>query len=79
MQTEKAKYYAAIEKTKGVRLGSAELLLKEFRDSTFVPYLQPLYSIQNDKVYGAEVLVRKVDLNCNIHFPQEFISIMYGM
>ncbi len=76
MQTEKAKYYAAIEKTKGVRPGFVELLLQEFRDSTFVPYLQPLYSIQNDKVYGAEVLVRKVDPNGHTHFPQDFVSIM---
>ena len=76
MQAEKAKYYAAIEKTKGVRPGSVELLLQEFRDSTFVPYLQPLYSIQNDTVYGAEVLVRKVDSNGHTHFPQEFVSIM---
>ena len=75
-QVEKAKYYAAIEKTKGVRPGSVELLLQEFRDSTFVPYLQPLYSIQNDKVYGAEVLVRKVDPSGHTHFPQDFVSIM---
>ena len=76
MQTEKAKYYAAIEKTKGVRPGFVELLLQEFRDSTFVPHLQPLYSIRNDKVYGAEVLVRKVDPNGHTHFPQDFVSIM---
>lgn len=76
MQAEKAKYYAAIEKTKGVRPGFVELLLQEFRDSTFVPYLQPLYSIQNDKVYGAEVLVRKVDPNGHTHFPQDFVTIM---
>ena len=75
-QTEKAKYYATIEKTKGVRPGFVELLLQEFRDSTFVPYLQPLYSIQNDTVYGAEVLVRKVDSDGHTHFPQDFVSIM---
>ena len=59
-----------------MRPGSVELLLQEFRDSTFVPYLQPLYSIQNDTVYGAEVLVRKVDSNGHTHFPQDFVSIM---
>lgn len=76
MQTEKNKYYAALDNQRDQRPGSLDVLLKEFRASTFVPYLQPLYSIQAGKVYGAEVLVRKIDPHGKIHVPVEFIGIM---
>ena len=76
MQTAKNKFYAANTNLKGSRPGYLDALLQEFRDSTFIPYLQPLYSIKCDKVYGAEVLVRKIDPHGNIHTPVEFIGIM---
>ena len=76
MQTAKNKFYAANAELKDSRPGYLDALLQEFRDSTFIPYLQPLYSIQYDRVYGAEVLVRKIDPHGNIHTPVEFISIM---
>ena len=73
MQTAKN---AANAELKDSRPGYLDALLQEFRDSTFIPYLQPLYSIQYNRVYGAEVLVRKIDPHGNIHTPVEFISIM---
>ena len=76
MQAAKNKLYASNTDLKGQRPGYLDLLLKEFRDSTFIPYLQPLYSIQYDRVYGAEVLVRKIDPHGNIHPPVEFIRIL---
>lgn len=76
MQTAKNKFYVANAKLKNSRPGYLDALLQEFRDSTFIPYLQPLYSIQYNRVYGAEVLVRKIDPHGNIHTPVEFISIM---
>lgn len=76
MQTAKNKFYAANAELKDSRPGYLDALLQEFRDSTFIPYLQPLYSIQYNRVYGAEVLVRKIDPHGNIHTPVEFISIM---
>lgn len=76
MQTAKNKFYAANAELKDSRPGYLDELLQEFRDSTFIPYLQPLYSIQYNRVYGAEVLVRKIDPHGNIHTPVEFISIM---
>lgn len=76
MQTAKNKFYAANAELKDSRPGYLDALLQEFRDSTFIPYLQPLYSIQYNRVYGAEVLVRKIYPHGNIHTPVEFISIM---
>lgn len=76
MQTAKNKFYAANAELKDSRPGYLDALLQEFRDSTFIPYLQPLYSIQYNRVYGAEVLVRKIDPHGNIHTPVEFISLM---
>ena len=76
MQTAKNKFYAANTELKDNRPGYLDALLQEFRDSTFIPYLQPLYSIKSDKVYGAEVLVRKIDPHGHIHAPVEFIGIM---
>ena len=76
MQTAKNKFYATNTDLKGHRPGYLDALLQEFRDSTFIPYLQPLYSIQYGCVYGAEVLVRKIDPHGNIHTPIEFIGIM---
>lgn len=76
MQTAKNKFYAANAELKNSHPGYLDALLQEFRDSTFIPYLQPLYSIQYNRVYGAEVLVRKIDPHGNIHTPVEFISIM---
>ena len=76
MQTAKNKFYAANTELKDSRPDYLDALLQEFRDSTFIPYLQPLYSIQYNRVYGAEVLVRKIDPHGNIHTPVEFISIM---
>lgn len=76
MQTAKNKFYATNNQLRDKRPGYLDALLQEFRDSTFVPYLQPLYSIKSDKVYGAEVLVRKIDPHGHIHVPIEFVAIM---
>ena len=76
MQTAKNKFYATNNQLSDKRPGYLDALLQEFRDSTFVPYLQPLYSIKSDKVYGAEVLVRKIDPHGHIHVPIEFVAIM---
>lgn len=76
MQTAKNKFYAANAELKDSRPGCLDALLQEFRDSTFIPYLQPLYSIQYNRVYGAEVLVRKIDPHGNIQAPVEFIDVM---
>ena len=51
-------------------------LLREYREGEFLAYLQPLYSIKNDEVYGAEVLVRRVDADGKIRVPIEFIRMM---
>ena len=76
MQTAKNKFYAANAELKDSRPGYLDALLQEFRDSTFIPYWQPLYSIQYNRVYGAEVLVRKIDPHGNIQAPVEFIDVM---
>ena len=76
MRTAKNKFYAANAELKDSRPGYLDALLQEFRDSTFIPYLQPLYSIQYNRVYGAEVLVRKIDPHGNIQAPVEFIDVM---
>lgn len=76
MRTAKNKFYAANAKLEDSRPGYLDALLQEFRDSTFIPYLQPLYSIQYNRVYGAEVLVRKIDPHGNIQTPVEFIDVM---
>ena len=76
MQTAKNKFYAANAELKNSRPGYLDALLQEFRDSTFIPYLQPLYSIQYNRVYGAEVLVRKIDPHGNIQAPVEFIDVI---
>ena len=71
-----APFYAANAELEDSRPGYLDALLQEFRDSTFIPYLQPLYSIQYNRVYGAEVLVRKIDPHGNIQTPVEFIDVM---
>ena len=76
MQTAKNKFYAQNSELKGQRPGYLDVLLQEYKDSKFVAYLQPLYSIQKEQVYGAEVLVRKIDPRGFIHTPIEFIKIM---
>ena len=76
MRTAKNKFYAANAELEDSRPGYLDALLQEFRDSTFIPYLQPLYSIQYNRVYGAEVLVRKIDPHGNIQTPVEFIDVM---
>ena len=79
MRARKNRYYAELNQSE--RPAYIDKLLREFRESTFVGYLQPLYSIEKRKVYGAEVLVRKVDSAGRMQFPLEFISALeqYGM
>lgn len=79
MRTLKNRYYTELKQSE--RPAYIDKLLKEYRESTFVGYLQPLYSIEKGKVYGAEVLVRKVDSAGRMQFPMEFISALeqYGM
>lgn len=79
MRTLKNRYYAELNQSE--RPAYIDKLLKEYRESTFVGFLQPLYSIEKGKIYGAEVLVRKVDAAGRMQFPMEFISALeqYGM
>ena len=51
-------------------------LLREFRQSNFVVYLQPLYGVEQGAVIGAEALVRKIDEEGNVHAPFEFVHMM---
>ena len=79
MRTLKNRYYTELKQSE--RPAYIDKLLKEYRESTFVGYLQPLYSIEKGKIYGAEVLVRKVDSAGRMQFPMEFISALeqHGM
>ena len=79
MRTLKNRYYTELKQSE--RPAYIDKLLREYRESTFVGYLQPLYSIEKGKIYGAEVLVRKVDSAGRMQFPMEFISALeqYGM
>ena len=76
MYDEKRRHYLRSETTASARPQYLDALLQEFRDSNFQLYLQPLYSIQQDKVYGAEGLVRKIDPYGKMHAPFEFIHMM---
>ncbi len=79
MRAHKNRYYAELNQSE--RPAYIDKLLKEYRESTFIGFLQPLYSIEKGKVYGAEVLVRKVDSAGRMQFPMEFISALeqHGM
>ena len=79
MRTLKNRYYTELKQSE--RPAYIDKLLREYRESTFVGYLQPLYSIEKGKTYGAEVLVRKVDSAGRMQFPVEFISALeqHGM
>lgn len=76
MQTAKNKLYAFDMSQKELRPNYLNSLMQEFQHGTFIPYLQPLYSIQYDRIYGAEVLARQIDTDGNIHTPIEFIDAM---
>lgn len=56
--------------------GLSDGLLREFRQSNFVVYLQPLYGVEQGAVIGAEALVRKIDEEGNVHAPFEFVHMM---
>lgn len=79
MRTLKNRYYTELKQSE--RPAYIDKLLREYRESTFIGFLQPLYSIEKGKVYGAEVLVRKVDAAGRMQFPMEFISALeqHGM
>lgn len=79
MRTLKNRYYTELKQSE--RPAYIDKLLKEYRESTFIGFLQPLYSIEKRKIYGAEVLVRKVDSAGRMQFPMEFISALeqHGM
>lgn len=79
MRTLKNRYYAELKQSE--RPAYIDKLLREFRESTFVGFLQPLYSIEKGKVYGAEMLVRQIDAQGRVRFPIEFVSALeqYGM
>ena len=77
MYTAKQKFYMEDGKDLDCRRPEyLDELLREYRESKFVPYLQPLYSIKKNEVYGAEVLVRKIDPKGGVHVPVEFIRVM---
>ena len=77
MYMEKRRYYLTADSVSTQqRPEYTETLLQEFRASTFVIYLQPLYSIRLGRVYGAEALVRKIGPDGRMHSPFEFIHAM---
>lgn len=76
MYDEKRRHYLRSETTASARPQYLDALLQEFRDSTFQIYLQPLYSIEQGRVYAAEGLVRKIDPRGKMHAPIEFIHMM---
>lgn len=76
MYDEKRRHYLRSETTASARPQYLDALLQEFRDSTFQIYLQPLYSIEQGRVYAAEGLVRKIDPLGRMHAPIEFIHMM---
>lgn len=76
MYDEKRRHYLRSETTASARPQYLDALLQEFRDSTFQIYLQPLYSIEQGRVYAAEGLVRKIDPRGRMHAPIEFIHMM---
>ena len=45
-------------------------------ETLFIPYLQPLYNVAQDRIYGAEVLARKLGPCGKVHIPDEFIAAM---
>jgi len=76
MYDEKRRHYLHSETTASARPQYLDALLQEFRDSTFQIYLQPLYSIEQGRVYAAEGLVRKIDPRGKMHAPIKFIHMM---
>ena len=76
MYDEKRRHYLRSETAASARPQYLDALLQEFRDSTFQIYLQPLYSIEQGRVYAAEGLVRKIDPRGKMHAPIEFIHMM---
>ena len=50
--------------------------LQAHQKNKWIAYLQPLYDVSKNKIYGAEVLARKLDHEGKIHSPIEFIHIM---
>ena len=76
MYDEKRRHYLRSETTALARPQYLDALLQEFRDSTFQIYLQPLYSIEQGRVYAAEGLVRKIDPHGKMRAPFEFIHMM---
>lgn len=76
MQTAKKKFYALNDLRRSARPSYLNSFLQQFLGGTFVPYLQPLYNLKTNRVYGAEVLVRQIDTDGSIHTPVEFIDMM---
>lgn len=76
MIAEKNQYYLENASADKPRPAYLDSLLQEIRASTFIPYLQPLYSIQAGQVYGAEALVRKIGPDGKIHVPVEFLHVL---
>ena len=74
MKAAKNRYYARQQSAE--RPAYLEELLKEFTDSRFVAYLQPLYSVKEKRVCGAEALARRMDANGGVHPPYEFIDVL---
>ncbi len=74
MKAAKNRYLARQQSAR--RPAYLEELLKEFTNSRFVAYLQPLYSVKEKRVCGAEALVRRMDANGGVHPPYEFIDVM---
>lgn len=77
MYEDKREYYTEHKTAAGQpRPAYLEEVLQEFLDSTFVVFLQPLYSIQAEQVYGAEALARKIGPDGEMHVPVEFLHVM---
>ena len=77
MYKNKQKYYSKVDdiRTK-YRPHVLYSLLKDFELNSFRVYLQPKAKLENDYVYGAEALIRRVDLDGRIIMPFEFIKLL---
>lgn len=61
----------SIQKYRGVL---AENLQREIETGRFVVYLQPQINLKNNRIGGAEALIRRLDEHGNIIFPNSFVS-----
>lgn len=75
MRIDKEKYYSE-QKTNSKNYNPTAIinLQNDIKDDKFVIFLQPQIYFANEKISGAEALVRKKDENGGLIYPDKFIS-----